>query len=156
MSASERYAIDISSASQKGKRYFDRSVVFDPALGSEYYISGERGQFGSSVCAYRVPTLGARLRLKFNRLSKRWKRETAHLSFVEQMVLHPAYREIIAMGPVAIPMVLDELKREPDFWFWALRSLTGEDPVTENMRGDVIAMTRTWLKWGREHGYIGS
>ena len=31
-------------------------------------------------------------------------------------------------------------KTATDFWFWALRSLTGEDTVTKAIRGDVVAM----------------
>jgi hypothetical protein len=76
------------------------------------------------------------------------------MSFVQQMVLHPSYQEIIGLGPRAISLILEELRKEPDFWFWALRSLTGENPTTEEMRGDLEAMTRAWLEWGRERGYL--
>ena len=58
------------------------------------------------------------------------------------------------MGRDVIPFILQQLERCPDFWFWALRSLTDENPVTQQMRGDVAAMTEAWLNWGREHGYL--
>ena len=29
-----------------------------------------------------------------------------------------------SMGPTAIPWLLAELEREPDHWFWALKSIT--------------------------------
>ena len=70
------------------------------------------------------------------------------------MVLHPCYQEIIAIGPRAVQLILEELKQEPDFWFWALRALTREDPVTEDMRGDVMAMREAWIDWGRKHAYL--
>ena len=52
-----------------------------------------------------------------------------------------------------IPLILNELESEPDFWFWALRALTRANPVTDNMAGNLSTMTRIWLDWGREHGY---
>jgi len=70
------------------------------------------------------------------------------------MSLHPAYQQIIGMGRSAIPLLLDELQQEPDHWFWALSAITGEDPVPLHMRGNVAGMTESWLKWGREHGWL--
>ena len=70
------------------------------------------------------------------------------------MALHPAYQEIIAMGPKAIGLILQELKKEPDFWFWALRYLTGVNPITDDIRGNVMAMTTAWLDWGCTRGYL--
>ena len=70
------------------------------------------------------------------------------------MVLHPAYQQIIAMGNSVIPLILNELKKEPDFWFSALRALTGAEPLKETMRGDLIAMTNAWLYWGHKNAYL--
>ena len=76
-----------------------------------------------------------------------------NLSSIGKMVLHPAYQRIIGFGPKAIPLILKQMEKEPDFWFWALKSITGEDPITEEMLGDFEAMTKAWLNWGCEHGY---
>ena len=89
----------------------------------------------------------------FNKLAKQWKEDTINLSSMQQMALHPAYQQIIGLGPKAIPLILNDLKSEPDFWFWALRALTRANPVTDKMAGDLSTMTRVWLDWGREHGY---
>jgi len=91
---------------------------------------------------------------KFHSLADTWKSDTFNLSSIEQIVLHPNYQEIIGMGSRVIRLVLCELEREPYFWFWALRSLTGANPVSENMHGDLMAMTNAWLDWGRQHEYI--
>ncbi len=99
-------------------------------------------------------TADMQLEQTFNNLAKKWKRDTMHFSLVQQMVLHPAYQEIIGLGPEVIPLILQELEKESNFWFWALRSLTGEDPVTEDMRGDVMAMREAWLDWGRRSAYL--
>jgi hypothetical protein len=86
----------------------------------------------------------------FAELAARWRADTEFLSSPPAIADHPAYREIIAMGEPAIAMILAELETRPDFWFEALRALTGEDPVPPEARGDVGAMAGAWLEWGRQ------
>jgi hypothetical protein len=33
------------------------------------------------------------------------------------MAMLPPYQQIIGMGPPAVPLILEELRREPDQWF---------------------------------------
>lgn len=68
--------------------------------------------------------------------------------------MHPAYQRIIGLGPAVIPLILADLARQPDHWFWALKALTGEDPVSPGDRGKMAAMSEAWLRWGRANGYI--
>lgn len=87
-------------------------------------------------------------------LADEWKRTRQKTSSsVVKLAMHPAYQRIIGKGRAAIPFILREIQREPDHWFWALTSITGEDPVTEEKRGDLEAMTQAWLTWGRQHGF---
>ena len=90
---------------------------------------------------------------KFHQLANQWRKETRHLSLISDIVLNPAYQQIIGMGSSAIPLLLHELKKQPDHWFWALRSITGENPTTPSDRGYLQKMTDAWLKWGKERGY---
>ena len=90
----------------------------------------------------------------FNDLVNKWKDETINLSSMQRIIDSSAYLSIIGLGPSAIPLIFCELRSEPDWWFCALRSITREDPVTEDIRGDIIAMTEAWLDWGRKHGYV--
>lgn len=92
--------------------------------------------------------------MKFLRLKTEWEDNTAHLSSVTESAMHPAYQQIIGMGPVAIPWILEEMRRKPGHWFWALKAITGEDPILPEQRGRIKQMTEAWLQWGREHGYI--
>jgi hypothetical protein len=92
------------------------------------------------------------LRLKFNRLARQWKEQTEFMSSSDAMVAHPAYQSVIGMGPAALPLLLEELERDPDHWFWALKAISEEDPVPAESRGNVQEMTRAWLGWGREKG----
>jgi hypothetical protein len=93
------------------------------------------------------------LRSKFAHLTKQWKDETQFASTMIEIALHPAYQQIIGMGPAAISLILQRLKTEPDHWFWALKAITGEDPVPESSRGRLKEMTEAWLNWGRRQGH---
>lgn len=90
---------------------------------------------------------------RFSQLVERWKSERGPHSSPVRLTDHPAYAEIIALGQQAIPLVLAELRREPDHWFIALRKLTGVDPVRPESRGHLDAMAADWLTWGRKEGY---
>jgi hypothetical protein len=90
---------------------------------------------------------------RFLDLAARWKRERGPYSSSARLAEHPAYREIIGMGPAAIPLLLRELEQQPDHWFRALHALSGADPVPEASRGDVRAMAAAWLRWGHDNGY---
>jgi hypothetical protein len=92
--------------------------------------------------------------LEFHRLAEQWRNETGVFSTVERKAIHPAYQRIIGMGKDAIPLILTEMSQRPGHWFWALRSITGENPVTQEHAGNVAAMTEDWLDWGKTHHYI--
>ena len=90
---------------------------------------------------------------RFRILAERWQAATGHLSSITQAAMHPAYQQIIGMGPDVVGLLLEELTRQPDHWFWALQSITGENPVPPPDQGTVPKMAAAWLAWGRQHGY---
>ena len=81
---------------------------------------------------------------EFNRLVAEWKAGRRRGADVAQMTAHPAYRQIIGLGEQAIPLILEELDRQPDHWFPALHELTGTSPVPAESRGN-IAQNETGL-----------
>ena len=94
--------------------------------------------------------------LKFQRLVADWQRERGAMSSITEMALCPPYQEIIGMGKPAIKFILAQLQTEgdePDQWFWALRALTGTDPMNDEERGDFVKMSRSWLDWAKKEGY---
>ncbi len=91
---------------------------------------------------------------EFQRLSSVWKQATFFESSPTRIAIHPAYQRIIGMGYPAVPLILEELHNDPDEWFWALNAITGEDPVSPEDRGDVPAMCKAWMHWGRKRGLI--
>jgi hypothetical protein len=88
----------------------------------------------------------------FRRLAAEWKSQAEFLASPTAIANLPAYQAILAMGSAAVPLILGELRREPDHWFVALKRITGEDPVPQEARGDLDRMADAWLDWGRAHG----
>jgi hypothetical protein len=86
---------------------------------------------------------------QFEALAAQWKAETALLSSTSAMVSHPAYQAIIALGPPVLPLILRDLEGEPAHWFEALQAISGEEPVPREHWGDIEAMRRDWLEWGK-------
>jgi len=83
---------------------------------------------------------------RFHRLRSQWKEQSRYLSNTAQMSILGPYQRIIGMGTAALPLILDELRREPDHWFWALESITEENPVPPADAGRVQAMAAAWIR----------
>ena len=98
------------------------------------------------------PTIDPKIEEKFIRLRDQWLAESWVLSSPTEMALLPSYQAIIGMGPEAIPLLLRELERSVNYWFWALYSITQVDTTDPNDRGDWIAIADAWLAWGKSLG----
>ena len=94
------------------------------------------------------------IRERFDELKDDWKSKTRHLSNTAQISLVFSYQQIIGMGPAVVPLILAELEREPDQWFWALEAITGECPIAQCDAGDVEASALAWVEWGRQKGLL--
>jgi hypothetical protein len=90
---------------------------------------------------------------RFRRLAAVWRAETAYTSSSSDLVAHPAFQEIVGLGPAVIPLLLRELESRSGHWHRALRRITGVDPVPPADRGNVAKAAQAWLKWGKEQGY---
>jgi hypothetical protein len=93
-------------------------------------------------------------RERFPQLVADWKERSRHMSNSAQMAMLPPYQKIIGMGRDAVPLILEELRREPDQWFWALEAITDENPVPPGAAGQVRLMAQAWIEWGRDHGFL--
>ncbi len=109
---------------------------------------------GPEVTRTRHNTAGTpTFRTRFRTLAEQWERETKFTSSLRDIVSNKSYREIIALGPPAIPLILANLRARPQGWFWALTAITGENPVRPEHRGNLVAMAGDWLVWGAGKGY---
>ncbi len=108
----------------------------------------------SSIVEERT-VAGPDVAAQFSELLRQWKsRPRSPLGRVASKTQHPIYQAIIRLGEAAVPLLLAELQKEPDFWFEALRALTKENPVPNGSQGRLNDMTQAWLQWGRSKGHI--
>ncbi len=91
---------------------------------------------------------------RFVDLANRWHDETDYLSAPSRITNNDTYLKIISMGGSVIPLILQDLQERGGDWYRALRILSGVDPVSAEVRGEVPKMKEAWLRWGRERGYI--
>jgi hypothetical protein len=93
------------------------------------------------------------VRPRFEALAEEWALATkTPSSFLRDKFMHPAYQQIIGLGPSVLPLLLSRMASAPDHWGWALQAITGEDPVPEEDAGDIEAIARAWLAWANRHG----
>jgi hypothetical protein len=94
----------------------------------------------------------------FNQLASEWRKERGITSSAHKMAMCHSYQRIIGMGPSVVPFILRELKNrgnDPEHWFWALESITGEDPIPKSSYGNTIEMARAWLSWAENQQRLG-
>jgi hypothetical protein len=91
---------------------------------------------------------------RFAQLVALWKDRSRHMSNTAQMAMLKPYQQIIGLGERAVPLILQELQREPDHWFWALEAITQVNPVPSEAAGRVQQMADAWIAWGKQHGYL--
>ncbi len=123
-----------------------QKAVFCAAISPEPYelLSGEL-----STCPQYYPVKTSPER--FQQLASIWKSDTKHLSDLTRICNHWAYQNIIKMGRPVIPLLLQELKTNPDYWFSALRKITGQNPVPPEARGKLKDMASAWLEWEKNN-----
>ena len=92
-------------------------------------------------------------RERFTELADLWENETVFLSNPDRITEHRAHREIVSMGESAVPLILQRMQAQGGHWFYALRAITGANPVKPDDRGKVAVMQESWLEWGKANGY---
>jgi hypothetical protein len=88
----------------------------------------------------------------FRLLVDEWNEETEDVATIGDRFMHRSYQQIIGLGPAAVPLLLRELEREPDYWFWALAAITRQNPVPPGASFDEAV--EAWLRWGRSKGHV--
>src|SRR5438132_14031200 len=98
--------------------YTDGGVFSEDYLPRPSSPSEHRRQ--STMTPLRIPDQSIQqqteLEKAFEELANQWRADTAFLSSVSKMATHPAYQQIIEMGPAVVPLILRELERGPDHW----------------------------------------
>ena len=86
----------------------------------------------------------------FAELQEAWKTETAAYPSVRDRIMHPAYQRIVGLGPQVVPLIIEQLQRDVDHWFWALAMIVGHDAAPAARTVDEAA--KGWVEWAAENG----
>lgn len=96
------------------------------------------------------------IKSRFDQLVAEWKQDTRITSNTRFLVEHSAHQEIIRMGEDALPLILQDLKAAPWFWFYALGEITGLGPAPEgDMPNTAEELRQSWINWGIQNGHLG-
>jgi hypothetical protein len=117
-------------------------------------INQEKRCIAMTTQPLTLPSAKFDTRKRFQQLMAQWKEKSLHLSNTAQMAMLKPYQQIIGMGLPVVPLILEELRREPDHWFWALEAITQENPVPKEALGMVRPMAEAWVDWGKKQGYL--
>jgi hypothetical protein len=102
---------------------------------------------------------------EFLRLVAEWDAGTKYQSSPGPVFRHPAYGQILGLGPTVVPLILKMMEGRGlgVKWFRVLSELTGANPYTPEpleasgwVAFNVPAGNRAWLEWGRQNGYLGA
>ncbi|GEM_PF-1384769 len=110
----------------------------------------------ASIC--QLVSLTTSVEKRFKTLVKQWRAETGMLSSIAEKTMHPAYLQIISMGPMALPLVLKELRDRGGHWYYCLEALANvlgkPNPGLGDDSGDMARLKAVWLDWGEREGYL--
>ena len=122
------------------------------ACATRVSVAGEFAMATASTEAV-FPRNPETLEERFERLADEWQSAVAHFSSSSKRDNHPIYKELIAIGPPIIPLLLRDLGTTQRHWFTALRTITGANPVPQEDAGNIRKMIESWLNWGKSQGY---
>lgn len=90
----------------------------------------------------------------FFTFKENWKKESSAQSSPFAIRMNRNYQKIIGLGDSIIPLILRELKKQPDDWLYALEMIVRdeEQPTTKKMGFN--ESISAWIKWGEEKGII--
>jgi hypothetical protein len=108
----------------------------------------------SIVAEAAEPKTAARIEKRFRALAADWSANTSHISSVNDLILHPSYKEIIKLGWDVVPFLLIDLQQNKRFWFPALYAITKVRPFDPSDAGNGRRMTDAWVRWGKRKGLI--
>src|ERR1019366_3554460 len=90
---------------------------------------------------------------RYAKLTAECDHDTRYSSKLKTKVEHPAFREIVAMGEKAVPLILAGLEKKPSHWTLALDEITVANPLPEGSAGDLEKLVAAWIAWCRQQGY---
>lgn len=152
MNKMETFVIQTDDPDYKPSTYQRVAEIYSALAGLKQSIGIQTQDIFNDTPLKQNPKL-SRVKHTFDELAAAWRMESSLCGTLLEMATLPCYQRIIGLGRAAIPHILASLAKEPDHWFWALKAITGEDPVPPEERGNLQKMTQAWLIWGVRNGY---
>jgi len=116
----------------------------------------EKGYVENKVMEIKMTEIGNTVEDEFSKLKEKLKWDTLVSSNPQDVLGHPAYKSIIALGKEVLPFMLENLTSE-EYLIWAdaLMKITGCEPPFE-----AYGITSSqkyadwWVNWGKENNYL--
>src|SRR5947209_27453 len=68
---------------------------------------------------------------------------------------HPAYRELVALGPEAVPIIMDHYRRDDLPWEFVLQEITGVRMIDDLSAYNPTEVRQRWLDWWADQAQNG-
>lgn len=94
-------------------------------------LVGEAGAPRRPRVARATTSASSVLESRFRALVAEWQVDAEFSSRIYEQICHPAFLKIVALGSVALPLVLEEARTGSLAWFWALEAIHGANPAAE-------------------------
>jgi hypothetical protein len=82
---------------------------------------------------------------KFEALFNAWEANTMFLSSVSKIIEDDNFQNIVKMGESVVPLIINEIEKEPSTLVWALNLITGKN-IQSNQRLTVTEACKKWVK----------
>src|SRR3989344_2291039 len=93
-----------------------------------------------------------KLRREFEKLARKWEKETAVASNPRIIYSNPNCKKLIEMGESIMSLVLEDYQNLGRFdWCYVLAEISGEDPVPRHHSGCYNLIRDDWLRWGHKN-----
>lgn len=85
---------------------------------------------------------------RFHDLLRRRRAETYFASLMREKIENRNFQRIVnELGEQAIPWIIDEIRKTPDFLVHTLYFITKENPVPPAAQGRIQETANAWLSW---------
>jgi hypothetical protein len=111
------------------------------------YGDWRTGRAAHAEAQYRATPATAAV---FARLASEWRRETRLSSSQATSWIHPAYQQVIGLGPPVVPLLIEDMEAGNEDWHWALAAITRANPASAAQ--SLVEATEAWIAWWKRRG----
>ena len=87
------------------------------------------------------------LQLEFTSLKDKWINETLIVSDPTELYSNENYQKIISLGDDIIPLLIKDMYNFKGDWSYALKKITGDNPVKKESKGKIDEIKKDWIDW---------